>query len=172
MFEDDPSHENLEDTVRLIVREIRRSFERLAQADLDLDAVAESIGVDLSRAREFADAAVGWLRAHSEDLGGDRPFWGGGPRDVAGYEDSPPAAGPHPFDLPTAEQGVALVALDSGRRTVEPGIDALAAGDKEPGFSDAPGLVDELRARDWVTADGEITLAGRHALRRWLLAAP
>jgi hypothetical protein len=37
--------------------------------------------------------------------------------------------------------------------------------------SDARGLVDELRARDWVAADGEVTLVGRHALSRWLDAA-
>jgi hypothetical protein len=28
--------------------------------------------------------------------------------------------------------------------------------------------VRELRVRDWITADGEITLAGRWALSRWL----
>jgi hypothetical protein len=28
-----------------------------------------------------------------------------------------------------------------------------------------------MRVRDWMTADGEITLAGRNALRRWLDAA-
>jgi hypothetical protein len=28
-----------------------------------------------------------------------------------------------------------------------------------------------MRVRDWMTADGEITVAGRHALRRWLDAA-
>jgi hypothetical protein len=31
--------------------------------------------------------------------------------------------------------------------------------------------VRELRVRDWLSADGEITLAGRSALNRWLEAA-
>jgi hypothetical protein len=26
--------------------------------------------------------------------------------------------------------------------------------------------------RDWIAADGTITVAGRHALRRWLEASP
>ena len=39
---------------------------------------------------------------------------------------------------------------------------------RRPSPREAPGLVDELRARDWITADGEITPAGRHALSRWL----
>jgi hypothetical protein len=63
---------------------------------------------------------------------------------------------------------MALAAVDSGRRTVEPGSDTLATDGEGPGASDTPGLIDELRARDWITADGEITLAGRHALSRWL----
>ena len=32
-------------------------------------------------------------------------------------------------------------------------------------------LVRELRVRDWLSAEGEITLAGRNALMRWLDAA-
>ena len=179
MFEDDASDESFEETVRSIVREVSRSIERVAQADLD--AVAEVIGVDLVRVREFADSAVGWLRAHAEGLGEDEAFWGGGPRGAAVDEDplpgagphplDRPTAGPHPLDLPTAEQGMALAAVDSGRWTVEAGSDALAADGGGAGSSDAPGLVDELRARDWIAADGQITLAGRHALSRWLDAA-
>ena len=169
MFEDDASHESFEETMRSIVREVSRSIERVAQ--VDLDDVAEAIGVDLARAREFADSAVGWLRAHAEGLGEDGAFWGGGPRGEAVDEDPLPRGGPHPLDLPTAEQGMALAAVDSGRWSVEPGSDALAVDGAGPGSRDATGLVDELRARDWITADGEITLAGRHALSRWLEAA-
>ena len=169
MFEDDASHESFEETVRSIVREVSRSIERVAQADLD--EVADAIGVDLVRVREFADSAVGWLRAHAEGLGEDGTFWGGGPRGAAVDEDPPASVGPHPLDLPTAEQGVALAAVDSGRWTVKPGSGALMADGEGTGSSDVPGLVDELRARDWITADGEITLAGRNALSRWLEAA-
>jgi hypothetical protein len=28
--------------------------------------------------------------------------------------------------------------------------------------------VRELRVRDWIDADGTVTLTGQHALRRWL----
>jgi len=169
MLEDDESHESFEETVRSIVREVSRSIERVAQ--VDLDEVADAIGVDLVRVRDFADSAIGWLRAHAEALGEDKAFGGGGPRGAAADEEPLPSAGPHPLDLPTAEQGLALAAVDSGRRMVEPGSDALSEHGEAEGSRDAPGLVDELRARDWITADGEITLAGRHALRRWLDAS-
>ena len=33
---------------------------------------------------------------------------------------------------------------------------------------DATGLVGELRARDWIAANGEVTVVGRNALSRWL----
>ncbi len=77
-------------------------------------------------------------------------------------------AGPTPLDVPTSEQGEALAALDSGRWTLEPGTEALAAAAEGPGPSDALGLVRELRVRDWITAEGKLTLAGGRALSRWL----
>jgi len=51
---------------------------------------------------------------------------------------------------------------------VEPGSNTLAAHGDGPAPSDALGLVRELHARDWITAEGEVTLVGRHALSRWL----
>jgi hypothetical protein len=80
-------------------------------------------------------------------------------------------AGPHPLDLPTEEQGLALAALDSGRWTVEPGSHTLESHGEGPGPSDALGLVSELRARDWISADGSVTVVGRHALKQWLDAS-
>jgi hypothetical protein len=77
-------------------------------------------------------------------------------------------ASPHPLDLPTEEQGAALAALDSGRWSVEPGTEILTSRGQGPGPSDALGLVRELRVRDWIAQDGEITRAGRRALDRWL----
>jgi hypothetical protein len=79
-------------------------------------------------------------------------------------------SGPHPLDLPTSAQGLALSALDSGRWTVEPGSNLLVGHGAGPAPSDALGLVGELRARDWINADGEVTLVGRNALSRWLEA--
>jgi hypothetical protein len=169
MSEDQDGHESFEDAVRSIVREVSGTIERIAH--VDLDDVADAIGVDIVRAREMADSAVGWLRARAEGLGEDGTFRGSA-SDGAPAEDEPPAnAGPHPLDLPTAAQGMALAAADSGRRTVEPGSDTLTADSERRGVRDRPGLTDELRARDWITADGAITLAGRHALTRWLDAA-
>ena len=78
------------------------------------------------------------------------------------------APGPDPLDTPTDDQGRALAALDSGRWTVEPGTSALSASGGGPGPSDALGLVRELRVRDWIDADGEVTLVGHAALQRWL----
>jgi hypothetical protein len=166
MGADDSSHERFEETVRSLAREVSRSIEHVGQ--VGLDEVAGAIGVDPVRARELVDSAVGWLRAQAEGLGDDRTFWGAG---AAGDEDALRSAGPDPLDLPTEQQGMALAALDSGRWTVEPGSRALVAHGDRPGPSDARGLVDELRARDWVAADGEVTLVGRHALSRWLDAA-
>jgi len=44
------------------------------------------------------------------------------------------------------------------------------ANGEGPAPSEALGLVGELRARDWINADGEVTLVGRNALSRWLEA--
>ena len=82
MSEDDANHESFEETVRSIVREVTRSIERVAHADFD--EVAEAVGVDLDRVREFAESAVEWLRAHAEGLGEDGAFWGGAPRGRSG----------------------------------------------------------------------------------------
>ena len=145
---------------------------------VDLDEIAGVIGVDPDRAREWFDSAGGWLRSQVENLGEDAAQRGSAHHeptpvpDEARIADDPlRSAGPHPLDLPTEEQGLALAALDSGRWTVEPGSNALAAQGDGPRPSDALGLAGELRARDWIAADGEVTVVGRHALTRWLEAA-
>jgi hypothetical protein len=92
----------------------------------------------------------------------------GGARHRPSAPDPLRGAAPNPLDLPTTEQGEALAALDSGRWIVEPGTEALASGGEGSGPSDALGLVRELRARDWITPEGKLTLAGRRALSRWL----
>ncbi|MGX6448246.1 hypothetical protein ACVU7I_09305, partial [Patulibacter sp. S7RM1-6] len=78
-------------------------------------------------------------------------------------------------DLPTDAQGRALAALDSGRWTVEPGTATLATQTgKGPLPTAAQALGLELHVRDWVDEDGDLTVAGVHALQRWLdvAAAP
>jgi hypothetical protein len=169
MSADDGSHDSFEEMVRSIAREISRSAERITQ--IDVDEIAGMIGVDPVRAREWVDGAGSWLRAQAEGLGDDVPFPAPRPTGAPAGQDPLSSAAPHPLDLPTDEQGLALAALDSGRWTVEPGTNALAAHGEGPGPTDALGLVRELHARDWIAADGEVTLVGRHALSRWLETA-
>ncbi|MDQ6777143.1 MAG: hypothetical protein M3071_13215 [Actinomycetota bacterium] len=161
-----PDDESFEDKLRSIAREVSRSIERVAQ--VDLEEIAQAMGVDPNRATEWVDTAMGWLRTHAEGFGDDITVWGSGPDAEAAPGERLRSAGPHPLDLPTAQQGLALAALDSGRWTVEPGSHTFRVHSEGPGPSEAVGLVGELRARDWVAADGEVTLVGHHALTRWL----
>ena len=176
-------HENFEDRLRAMADEISRSLQRMSE--VDLDDLAERYGLDVDRARTFADAAGKWL---NDRLAGGEPFFsegrpgargataGGKPADPEvteprpGLEKAPAASGPHPLDLPTDAQGLALSALDSGRWTVRPGSNQLSGGEGPPPPT-ASDLVGELRARDWISADGTLTLVGRHALARWCRTA-
>ncbi|MGI8902204.1 MAG: helix-hairpin-helix domain-containing protein [Solirubrobacteraceae bacterium] len=169
MSEDDPDHESFEERVRSIAREVSRSVERITR--LDIDEIAEAVGVDPARAKRWVDDAGRWLGAQAERAGDDAVFRSARPAGDVVDPDPLRGPGPHPLDLPTAEQGRALAALDSGRWTVQPGSNAFVApaGQLEP--NDVLGLVGELRARDWIAVDGELTLVGRDALRRWLEAA-
>ncbi len=173
---------------RAMARELGESVER-AMESMDVDEIAGFLGVDPDKARDWAGTAGAWLRSQTENFASE-PSPGDGDADDDAMPPSPrpsPAAkptpftaaeagvfstvAPHPLDLPTDEQGLALAALDSGRWSVEPGTDALASHGQGPGPADALGLVRELRVRDWIAADGTITLAGRRALSRWLEAS-
>jgi hypothetical protein len=179
---DDHNGESFEDMVRSIARELGRSVER-AVDNVDMDDIADAVGVDPDTARDWIGNAGTWLRSHAEMFGDEFASRAGEfsdefaakagtPRRREPVVDPLTGAGPHPLDLPTEEQGRALAALDSGRWMVEPGTDLLAAKGDGPGPSDALGLVRELRVRDWLGADGEITVVGRHALTRWLHSTP
>lgn len=183
----DEDHESFEDTVRSIAHEIRESVERMA-ADVDVDDLAGYVGVDPDRARDWMESAASWLGAQLEHLGDefasrttgsapehakarspyDRPDFSSS---TSGPDDPLRRAAPHPLDIPTTEQGRALAALESGRWFIEPASNMLESRGEGPAPSDTLGLVRELRTRDWITADGELTLAGRHALTRWLQAS-
>jgi hypothetical protein len=173
MCEDDAGFESFDEWVRSVAREISRSAERMAE--FDIDEIAGALGVDASSARQWMDGAGQWLRSQFESAAGEAPPRPDAPTpgavtqpSAAGADDPLRSAGPHPLDVPTDEQGLALSALLSGRWTIEPGSNALAARGDGPGPSDALGIVRELRVRDWITADGEVTPVGRHALTRWL----
>jgi hypothetical protein len=172
MFRNDPGGESFEEMLRSLAEELGRYVQRSID-NVDIEDVAGSVGVDPAAAREWFETAGGWLSAQTESFGEELAK-----RAAAAHRPDQPVrvdplggAGPHPLDLPTDEQGLALAALDSGRWIIEPGTDALAARGDGPGPSDALGIVRELRVRDWIGADGKLTATGRHALTRWLDAA-
>jgi hypothetical protein len=165
MTDDEHERNSFEDVARVLADELSRAVERLSE--IDVDEIARSASVEAERARRWFDDVGRWLREQGDAIG-NAPFVSGQPTTS---EDPLRGAGPHPLDLPTADQGLALAALDSGRWRVEPGTSTLAVHGEGTGPSDALGLVRELRARDWMRADGELTRAGRSALRRWLDAA-
>jgi hypothetical protein len=175
-------HDSFEDRLRAMADQISQSVRRMSE--VDLEEFAERYGIDAERARAFADAAGQWL---SDGMSSGEPLFGqnrhGDPDSAvgAGFDaqvaqgarpgQPPNKPGPHPLDLPIGRQGLALSALDSGRWTVRPGSNQLVGTGEGPPPSDAADLVSELRARDWITADGALTLVGRHALGRWCRSA-
>lgn len=154
-------YEGFEERIRAIARELGRSLEQRV-SQVDVEQIADAIGMDHARAHELVDSAMTWVLGQAHSFGDEMAAWSPEP-DAAGK----PTGGPHPLDHPTDDQGLALAALDSGRWTVEPGSHVLVPGEG-PRPTDAADLVGELRARDWIAADGSITVAGRHALTRWL----
>src|SRR5437764_3716187 len=183
MFEEDESF-SIGEAVRSVAREVGDSIERMLD-QIEFNEPAQSFGVDPERAREWAESAGHWLRGRVEEAGEEIAERLAGRENEAQEQEPKPktpehkkpeqdplkGAAPSPLDLPTAEQGLALAAIDSGRWTVEPGTETLASHGDGPGPSDALGLVRELRVRDWITVDGQLTLAGRRALSRWLEAS-
>ena len=164
MTDDERPPKSFEEAAREIVDELRRAVEQASHTDPE--EIVRAAGVDPDRVREWVDAAGEWLRAQVEDAGAPRSR----PATQSG-EDVLRDAEPHPLDVPTTQQGIALAALDSGRWTLEPGTAALSVRGGGPGPRDALGLVRELRERDWIDVDGAVTLVGHHALERWLATA-
>jgi hypothetical protein len=157
--------ESFEKKVRAIASELSRSVERAVKS-IDLDEIARQIEIGGERVRELADSTGQWISDRlSEPEAHDAAHARALEPETAAR--TPPVAGPHPLDVPSDEQGRALSALDSGRWKVEPGTDELVAAGDEASPTDPGGLVGELRARDWIAANGEVTLVGREALKRW-----
>jgi hypothetical protein len=157
----EPDDDSLAAKLRAIAEELSESVERAVE-QLDLSDITERLGISGERSRELAESAAQWL---SEQLGTSEAS---SPQHVAGDDSLPRRVGPHPLDVPTEEQGLALSALDSGRWKVDPGtVELIPVGDG-PTPGQPVGLVGELRARDWIAPSGEVTLVGRDALTRWL----
>jgi hypothetical protein len=179
MSENGPEGESFEETLRAIAEELGRKLESSIE-NFDSDKIAESFGVDPTAARDWVDNTSSWLRGFADNLGAEisrrvseppEPSQPSEPRRPVSDAELFGGAVSHPLDLPTEEQALALAALDSGRWKVEPGSDTLTAKGDGPGPSDALGIVRELRVRDWIGPDGELTQVGHHALSRWLTAA-
>ncbi len=157
--------DSFEDRLRAIADQIVQSL-----SGDDIDNVAQRFGVDADRARGIAGSLERWL---GDGLFEQAPRTNapGAPGRAASTATF--GAGPHPLDLPTPEQGIALSALDSGRFAVRPGSSVLVATGADPDLfvGGAADLVNELRARDWITPDGTVTLVGRQALLRWCRTA-
>ena len=164
MTDDERHPKSFEQAARELADEIRASIERYSHADPE--DVARAVGVDPDQVREWVDGAGEWLRSQFESVSEPRHR----PAAQDG-EDILRDAEPHPLDVPTQEQGVALAALDSGRWRLEPGTATLSVSGGGPGPRNALGLVRELRERDWIDLDGAVTVVGRHALSRWLAAS-
>ncbi len=164
--EEDDNDGGLEARLRWLAQQVSRSAEHLEELDLDL--LARATGVDADRAREFLDRAGEWL-SQADHLASEVTLRFGGLVGAAAHgQAAPSGVAPHPLDLPTDAQGLALSAIDSGRWSVEPGSHVLVADGEGPAPTDALGLVGELRARDWINAGGDVTLVGRNALQRWM----
>lgn len=157
--------DSFEKKVRAIATEVSRSVERAVRG-IDVDEIARQIEMGGERFRELADLTGRWISDRLSDPDADHA---GRARDLEPETAARtlPVAGPHPLDVPSDEQGRALSALDSGRWKVEPGTDELVAGGGEASPTDPGGLVGKLRARNWIAANGEVTVVGREALKRW-----
>ncbi|HLI60601.1 MAG TPA: hypothetical protein VKV21_13150 [Solirubrobacteraceae bacterium] len=169
--------DRFEARLRALAQQLSRSI-----SEVDLDEVADRLGVDPDRVRGAAGAVEDWLNERANPA---EPLFSTGPGEPSEYRHEEPAAhheipasparahGPHPLDLPTDDQGRALSALSSGRWTVRPGSGRLSNAEPlvGPPAPDAADLAGELRARDWITADGTVTVVGREALVRWCRTA-
>lgn len=168
MSNDDPR--DFQEMLRALAKEVTDSIERLSE--VDVDGLARKAGLDPDQARGWVDQASQWL----QDMAHEAPGFGEASSAFSSSSDDPVAADtgrsptdPHPLDTPTPAQGAALAALDSGRWTITPDTGVLTVVDDEgPGPGDPAGLVRDLRVRDWLRADGTISLTGSDALRRWL----
>jgi hypothetical protein len=157
---DEEQPESFENKLRALARELSESVERAAE-QLDVDGVADQIALGGERVRELAESAGRWLNQ----------FQGDGSKDEAGAKTRGRLRGPHPLDIPTEDQALALSALASGRWRVAPGTNELIAEGDGPAADSSDETVGELRARDWIAASGEVTPLGHEALKRWSDAA-
>jgi hypothetical protein len=163
---EDPENDSFEGWLRRIAQRVDGSVKELRE--LDVDDLARLAAAEVERAGELLQEAGRWISTRTDGFV-DETVWRLERFSIVGRGDEATSAEemPHPRDLPTAEQGRALSAIDSGRWAVEPGTHTVVVRGGGPTPIDAAGLVGELRVRDWITATGELTMVGRSALQRW-----
>ena len=179
-MDDEDKPKSFEEALREIADEVQRGIARFQTGDFE--DVARTYGVDADRAKRFVDSAGDWLRAQMENLP-DMPFPPAGPAgagaDVgfaAGLVEPSPKLGRRaerrrPGPAGHADGRAGPRAGRAGLRPLErssPARRMLTTHGEGPGPSDALGLVRELRVRDWIDANGDVTLVGGAALARWL----
>ena len=172
---DEDKPRTFEEALRAIADEVARHRRGSSRATSRTSRA--TYGVDADRAKRFMDNAGDWLRAQADAFGAYGPFPAGDPA-----SESRPA---EPANVVMGRRRCAARART--RWTRRPTSRAArwprwtpAAGRSSPAPARSPptvtaparatrsGLVRELRVRDWIDADGEVTLVGRAALQRWL----
>src|SRR5215212_335148 len=115
MTDDDPERSGFEDAARALADEVSRAIVRLSE--IDVEEIARAASAEAERARRWIDELGRWLGEQGDAIG-NAPFGAGeasehGPapadrstRDRPTAEDPLRHAGPHPLDLPTADQGL------------------------------------------------------------------
>src|SRR4051794_40372225 len=154
--DDEQGRNSFEDVARALAGEVTRAVERLSE--IDVEEIARRANAKAERARRWIDELGRMLRQHPTPAamrrsalahhGSLRPGRRTGRHSLLCPLMIRCRTRLHPRDLPTADQGLALAALDSGRWRLEPGTSAVAVHGGGPGASDALGLVRELRVRD------------------------
>jgi hypothetical protein len=130
MPDDERQPKSFEEAARELADEFKRSIEHCSEADPE--SIARAAGVDPDRVRGRVDATGAWLRSQFDAPGRKRD-----PRhEPAAGEDIFRDAEPHPLDVPTPEQGIALAALDSGRWALAPGTATLSVCGGGPATTD------------------------------------
>ena len=179
-MDDEDKPKSFEEALREIADEVQRGIERVQHGR------PRGHRADVRRRRRPGQALHrrrGRLAARPDGEPPDMPFPPAGPAGPAPTSDSQPASSkPSPMGRPAAQRRART--RWTRRRTSRaarwrrwtpaagrssPARRAAAHGEG-PGPSDALGLVRELRVRDWIDADGEVTLVG--ARRAAALARP
>ena len=169
MSDPDPERSSFEEVARALADEVSRAVERLSA--LDLDELARAASAEGERARQWIDELGRWLREQGEGFAGFAARLriararAPGRRGSTATRRAASARSPH--RRPGAGAGGTRLGPLEGRA----GNQRAGRPRRGPRPQRRARARPRIRVRDWMTADGQITLAGRDALTRWLEAA-